>query len=174
MKVVFIRGVLSRYVKNQKNNEIRETFSYGIIYAYSIPLETHQGRLKIGSATINHPSPSGEQIKAAACKRIEQQTKTADVAYTLEHAELALTQKGEYFGDYDVHQVLLRSGYKRKSENVRNTRSEWFEIDLDKAVKAINAVKEGREALTTAERTTALDKPTRPPKPRRRRQTFLV
>lgn len=136
------------------NNSIRETFSYGIIYVYSIPIDSHKGRLKIGSTIIHHTTPTEEQIKAAARERIDQQTKTADIEYTLEHAELAVTNKGDYFGDYDVHQVLIRSGYKRKSENVKNARSEWFEIDIDKATKAINAVKDGREALTTAERTT--------------------
>jgi len=139
--------------KHELRNYIHETFSYGIIYVYSIPLETHHGRLKIGSATINHPNPTEEQIRSAACERIEQQTKTADISYTLEHAELAVTNKEAYFADYDVHQVLIRSGYKRKSENVRNTRSEWFEIDLGVAKKAIQAVKESRQSLTTKEKT---------------------
>lgn len=139
--------------KAKQHRDIQETFSYGIIYVYSIPLESHQGRLKIGSATINHPNPTEEQIKSAARERIEQQTKTADISYKLEHAELAVTQKGDYFSDYDVHQVLVRSSYKRKSENVKNTRSEWFEIDLEKAKSAIKAVKEGRHSLTTKERT---------------------
>lgn len=143
-------------VKKQTSNplgQIHDTFSYGIIYVYSIPLGTHKGRLKIGSATINHSSPTEDQIKVAACERIKQQTKTADIKYKLEYAELAITKKGEYFRDHDVHQVLIRSGYKRKSENVKNTKSEWFEIDLEKVKNAIQAVKEGRDALTTAERT---------------------
>lgn len=139
--------------RNQTNNSIQETFSHGVIYVYSIPLDSHKGRLKIGSATVTSSAPTEEQVVTAAHERIKQQTKTADIKYKLEHVELALTNDGAYFGDYDVHQVLLRSGYKRKSENVKNARSEWFEIDIDKAVAAINAVKEGRDALTTAERT---------------------
>lgn len=145
---------MSRLIQRRsQTNSIIDTFSYGIIYVYSIPLDSHKGRLKIGSATVNHPNPSDEQIKAAARERIEQQTKTADISYNLEHCELAVTRKGEYFSDHDVHEVLRRSGYERKSE-VKNTRSEWFEINLDLAKKAIQAVKEGRKALTTAERTT--------------------
>jgi superfamily II DNA or RNA helicase len=150
-----------------QHNDIQETFSYGIIYVYSIPLATHQGRLKIGSATINHPQPTEEQIKAAARERIEQQTKTADVAYTLEHAELAVTEKGVYFADYDVHQVLIRSGYKRKSENVQNARSEWFEIDLGVAKNAIQAVKNGRQSLTAKEKA-AVEKGAFPFRPNQR------
>jgi hypothetical protein len=141
------------YAKIRNNSDIQETFSYGIIYVYSIPLESHRGRLKIGSATINHSNPTEDQIKSAALERINQQTKTADISYNLEHTELAVTGKGDYFADYDVHQVLIRSGYMRKSENIKNARSEWFEIDLEKAKSAIAAVKEGRQSLTTKERT---------------------
>lgn len=135
-------------------SHIKETFSYGIIYIYSIPDEKHKGRLKIGSATIASQNPTEEEISLAAHDRIKQQTKTADISYILEHAELAVTNKSIYFSDYDVHEVLKRSGYKRKSENIKNIRSEWFEINLDIAKKAINAVKENRKALTTEERIT--------------------
>lgn len=131
---------------------ISETFSLGVVYVYSIPLGSHKGRLKIGSATTNHPNPTEDEIKFAAVQRIKQQTKTADISFTLEHVELAVTNKGNYFADGDVHQVLIRSGYKRKSENVKNVRSEWFEVDLEKAKNAIKAVKEGRQALTTEEK----------------------
>ncbi|MCA9354904.1 MAG: DEAD/DEAH box helicase family protein, partial [Candidatus Kaiserbacteria bacterium] len=138
---------------------VDETFSYGIIYAYSIPDKKHAGRLKIGSATISLANPTPEQINAAANARIEQQTKTADIPFNLEHAELSVTNKGEYFSDHDVHQVLLRSNYKRKSENVKNLKSEWFEVTLEVAQNAIQAVKEGRQALTTKERTATKNEP---------------
>ncbi len=36
----------------------------------------------------------------------------------------------------------MRSGYERKTENIKNAHSEWFEIDLDIAKNAIKAVKE--------------------------------
>ncbi|MFA7173964.1 MAG: Eco57I restriction-modification methylase domain-containing protein [Kiritimatiellia bacterium] len=131
---------------------IHDTFSYGVIYVYSIPGGTHKGRLKIGSATVQGINPTQADIDAAAHARIGQQTKTADIPFTLEHAELALTNDGNYFRDHHVHSVLERSGYKRKAENVRNTHSEWFEVGLDKTKSAITAVKEGREALSTRER----------------------
>ena len=124
-------------------SRINETFSYGIIYVYSIPDEKHKGRLKIGGATLASPNPTQEQIDSAAHARIKQQTKTADIYYKLEHAELAVTNGDKYFSDHDVHEVLKRSGYERKSESANNTHSEWFEINLEVAQKAIQATKEG-------------------------------
>lgn len=135
--------------------EIHDTFSYGVIYVYSIPAKSHKGRLKIGSATVQSANPTQKEIDAAAHDRIQQQTLTADIPYNLEHAELAVTNAGAFFRDYDVHNVLERSGYSRKAENFKNAHSEWFEINLDLAKNAVQAVKEGRQALSTKERTTA-------------------
>lgn len=134
-------------------NKIHETFSYGVIYVYSISDANHEGRLKIGRATVASLNPTQEMINTAAHERIRQQTKTADIPYSLEHAELSVTDKGEYFSDTNVHEVLIRSGYERKSENTKNVHSEWFEISLETAKNAIKAAKEGRKALTTEEKT---------------------
>lgn len=141
--------------KKSSNNNIKETFSYGVVYVYSIPLKTHNNRLKIGSATINSVNPTQQEINLAAEDRIKQQTKTADIPFKLEHADLAITNKKDYFSDHDVHEVLKRSGYKRKSENISNAHSEWFEINLEIAKNAINAVKEGRKSLTIGEKNTS-------------------
>jgi len=144
---------MSKEIKKlNKFNDINETFSYGIIYVYSIPDKKHEGRLKIGSATINSTNTTQENIDLVAHERIGQQTKTADISYNLEHAELAITNDGAYFSDYDVHEVLKRSGYKRKAENIKNSQSEWFEISLEIAKKAIQATKEGRKALSNKEK----------------------
>jgi len=140
-------------IDSQSQNKIHETFSYGVIYVYSIPDESHRGRLKIGSATVATSKPTADDIVAASHERIKQQTKTADISYKLEHSELAISDEGQkYFSDHEVHQILIRSGYDRKSENINNTHSEWFEIPLDIAKNAIKAAKEGRQALTTLER----------------------
>ena len=146
---------MSKKIKESyKGNDINETFSYGVIYVYSIPDEKHKGRLKIGSATLTSSNPTQENIYSAAHERIKQQTKTAVISYTLEHAELAITNDDKYFSDYDVHEVLKRSGYERKAESVKNSHSEWFELNLEVAKKAIQAVKEGRTALSTKEKIT--------------------
>ena len=137
----------------EKIQEIHETFSYGVVYVYSIPGDQHKGRLKIGAATVHSQSPTQKEIEASAHHRIKQQTRTADIRYVLEYATLAVTDDNRYFSDYDVHSVLTRSGFKRKSESVDNSHSEWFQIDLTTAKNAIQAAKEGRHALTTSERT---------------------
>jgi len=136
----------------QKTYKIEPSFSYRIIYVYSIPLETHEGLLKIGSASITSVTePSQREIDAAADTRIIQQTKTAMVPYNFLHAELAITDANESFSDNSVHEVLRRSGFDRISRNIKNQHSEWFEIDLDIAKNAIKAVKEGRTALNNTE-----------------------
>lgn len=141
-----------KVIDNNSMHDINETFSYGIVYVYSIPGASHKGRLKIGSTTIHSANPELGEVLFAAHDRIEKQTKTADVPYVLEHAELAITKDGKYFSDHKVHEVLMRSGYNRKPESVRNPHSEWFEVNLDIAKKAIQAVKEGRSALLTIEK----------------------
>lgn len=130
---------------------IHSTFSYGVIYVYSIPDEQHAGRLKIGSATISSKHPTQEEIERAAHLRIKQQTKTADIRYVLEYATLGLTNDNEFLSDYTVHEVLKRSGYMRSPENADNSHSEWFKVDLATAKYAIKAAKEGRAALNTDE-----------------------
>lgn len=133
------------------SHEIHETFSYSVIYIYSIPDEGHRGRLKIGAATTNIDSK--EEIEKAARKRIEQQTKTADVPYNLLLAEI-LKVPGDRVEDVDkpVHRILQRSGFQRRSENTKNGKSEWFEISLDVAKNAIKAAKEGRASLNVNEK----------------------
>ncbi|MCA9331864.1 DEAD/DEAH box helicase family protein, partial [Candidatus Saccharibacteria bacterium] len=140
----------------KSRTEIHETFSYGVLYVYSIPGDQHKGRLKIGGATVTSANPTQEDIEAAARERIKQQTKTADIPYVLEHAELTVANNGTYFSDYDVHEILKRSGYRRKSENTKNSHSEWFEVSLETAKNAIQAAKDGRESLTTVEKTGAV------------------
>lgn len=137
--------------QNTVDHTIHSTFSYGAIYIYSIPGEHHNGRLKIGSTTVNSTSPTQVEIERAAHERIRQQTTTADVRYNLEYATLAVTNNGDYLSDYMVHSVLKRSGYERKSENVKNSHSEWFTVDLNTAKNAIQAAKEGRAALNSNE-----------------------
>jgi superfamily II DNA or RNA helicase len=131
---------------------IHSTFSYGVIYVYSIPDDQHAGRLKIGSTTVSSYHPTQEEIDEAANYRIKQQTKTADIHYVLEYATLALTNDDHYLSDHAVHDVLKRSGYDRAPENANNSHSEWFKVDLGTAKNAIQVAKEGRAALNTAEK----------------------
>ncbi len=140
-------------------NCIFNTYSYGIVYTYTIPDKSHKGRVKIGAATYNgtikdplHPT-SGEQkeIDIAAKKRIDKQTKTPDIKYHLENAYISITKNGEFFNDYTVHNILKRSGYERKSTNTKNEHSEWFEISPALAKEAILAAIDGKKALSSTQ-----------------------
>ena len=82
------------------------------------------------------------------------------VAYDLQYTELARKvvtfSDGEVetslFRDKRVHEVLYRSGYTSKNFWFSDRTSEWFEVPLSVAIRAIQAVKEGRTALTAAEK----------------------
>lgn len=104
---------------------------------------------KIGDTTINDLEadnrPNSEDLRAVANRRIKQYMHTSGVPYVLQWAELAYRKQDKtWFRDYDVHEVLKRSGIKR-SDIVEG--EEWFKTDLETAKKAILAVKEGRESI---------------------------
>ncbi len=136
---------------------------YNLIYVFRIPDEAHSGCLKIGKTTCAAEGadafslqPNHEILNKAAQDRIDQYTKTANIFYDLLHTELAAYTdedgKIQGFTDTAVHNVLLRSGIKRKEfANIKKQGTEWFETDLETAKNAIKAVKEGRKSLTTAE-----------------------
>ncbi|MDO4521511.1 MAG: hypothetical protein Q4B57_00025 [Eubacteriales bacterium] len=67
------------------------------------------------------------------------------------------TEMPNSFGDSDAHDVLARSGYLCKKFPDSDWDSEWYQVNLETAVNAIHAFKEGRRDLTTAEK---VSKPT--------------
>lgn len=104
--------------------------------------------------------PNCAELNCAARDRIDQYTKTAMVEYDLQYTELARrtvtfpdgTTDTELFDDDDVHNVLYNSGFSARKFSNSNQDSEWFEVPLSVAIRAIQAVKEGRTALTAAEK----------------------
>ena len=126
-----------------------KTFESKLIYIFAIQDETHKGLLKIGDTTFSGNPYDKEAIENAAKKRINQYTVTANIEYELLYVDLAITKQGEYFRDYDVHNVLKRSGIKVHKSNDNKRGREWFKIDLNTAKNAIEAVKEGRKALSS-------------------------
>ena len=91
-------------------------------------------------------------LNKAAKARIDQYTKTVGIDYELLHTEIAIySHKGKIYGfnDKEVHDVLLRSGIKRKE--FASGANEWFYCDLETAKRAIAAVKEGRKSLHNSE-----------------------
>lgn len=136
-------------------------FEYKLIYIFEIRDESHKDLLKIGDTTIqtdefiDNLSPNCRILNQAAKKRIKQYTNTAGVSPELLHTEVAIRtvkdKNGEpalkAFRDYHVHRVLENSGIpKKKLKN--STSREWFEVDLQTALKAIEAVKKNQYNLS--------------------------
>lgn len=129
-----------------------------LIYVFRIPDAAHSDCLKIGEATFEDGNitlpPNSSALNKAAKARIDQYTKTAGITYELLHTEIAIFVRDGKLGamnDKEVHDVLLRSGIKRKVFDKVNGANEWFCCDLETAKRAITAVKEGRKALKGSE-----------------------
>lgn len=127
-----------------------------LIYVFRISDAAHSGCLKIGEATFDDGDimlpPNSSILNKAAKARIDQYTKTVGIDYELLYTEIAiysLNGKINGFNDKEVHEVLLRSGIKRKE--FASGANEWFYCDLETAKKAIAAVKERRKALKGSE-----------------------
>ena len=135
----------------------QDSFEYKLIYIFEINDETHAGLVKIGDATIKTDKSIDElpanchDLNQAAIRRIKQYTNTVGVDPKLLHTELAVkTIKDssgnivvKAFRDYDVHRVLTNSNIKKKSLH-GSTSKEWFSVDLQTALKAIEAVKKNQ------------------------------
>ncbi len=129
-----------------------------LIYVFRIPDAAHSDCLKIGEATFDDGNitlpPNSSALNKAAKARIDQYTKTAGITYELLHTEIAIFVRDGRLAavnDKEVHDVLLRSGIKRKVFDKVNGANEWFCCDLETAKRAIAAVKEGRKALHNSE-----------------------
>ena len=129
-----------------------------LIYVFRINDAAHRGCLKIGEATCEDEnvfglSPNSKALNEAARKRINQYTQTAGIAYDLLYTELTVYNRGglRSFNDKEVHNVLERSGIKKKVFDTVNKANEWFITDLETVKRAIAAVKESRSSLSSAE-----------------------
>lgn len=131
-----------------------------LIYVFRINDAAHSGCLKVGEATCDSDNvfglaPNSKPLNESAKKRINQYTQTAGIAYDLLYTELTIynsKKKGLCsFNDKEVHNVLERSGIKKKTFDTANKANEWFITDLETVKRAITAVKEGRESLSMAE-----------------------
>ena len=130
-----------------------------LIYVFRINDAAHRGCLKVGEATCDNDNvfglaPNSKALNESAKKRINQYTQTAGIAYDLLYTELTIynSKKGLCsFNDKEVHSVLERSGIRKKIFNTENKANEWFITDLETVKRAIAAVKEGRESLSSTE-----------------------
>lgn len=147
------------------SNFFQNSFGYKIIYIFEVNDEAHRGLLKIGDTTlqtdkaIDSLPPNCHELNQAAIKRIKSYTNTVGITFKLLHTELAVhTIKDREdnwvvraFRDHDVHKVLLNSGINKKKINNCTSR-EWFEVDLQTVLKAINAVKKNQPNLGNIQR----------------------
>lgn len=131
-----------------------------LIYVYRINDEAHRGILKIGEASYKSSAnylelqPNCKELNVAARERINQQTQTAGIKYELLYTEITAHFRDggvRSFNDKDVHNLLLRSGIRRKVFDTENNANEWFYCDLETAKAAIAALKQGRMSLRPGE-----------------------
>ena len=130
-----------------------------LIYVFRINDEEHNGCLKIGETTSDNEDiwglePNSKALNEAAKKRINSYTQTAGIRYELLYTEVSVyAKKGtiQAFSDKEVHNVLVRSGIKKKFFDIENKANEWFITDLETVKKAIAAVKAGKDSLNASE-----------------------
>lgn len=131
-----------------------------LIYVFRINDAAHRGCLKVGEATCDSDNvfglaPNSRALNESAKRRINQYTQTAGIAYDLLYTELTIysNKKKELcsFNDKEVHSVLERSDIRKKVFDTENKANEWFITDLETVKRAITAVKEGRQSLSSAE-----------------------
>lgn len=153
---------------NMSNNKFINIFDYKVIYIFEIQDEVHKGLLKIGDATLKSDTsidklpPNCKELNQAALKRIRSYTNTAGITPNLIYTELAVRTirdkkdgllKLQAFRDHDVHSVLKNSGIDYYKEFKGATGKEWFQIDLQTALNAIEAVKNNAANLSNTDTT---------------------
>ena len=153
---------------NMYNNKFINIFDYKVIYIFEIQDEVHKGLLKIGDATLKSDTsidklpPNCKELNQAALKLIRSYTNTAGITPNLIYTELAVRTirdkkdgllKLQAFRDHYVHSVLKNSGIDYYKEFKGATGKEWFQIYLQTALNAIEAVKNNAANLSNTDTT---------------------
>ena len=137
------------------------SFEYKVIYIFTVEDVAHRGLLKIGDATlhtevvIDRLTPNCRELNQAALKRIKAYTNTVGLIPKLLWSEVATrtvkqkdgSVKLQAFRDHQVHTVLKNSGIMPKELGKSR---EWFEVDIDTAKAAIDAVKQNHANLSNS------------------------
>lgn len=133
-----------------------QSFHFRLIYVFTINDTKHHGCVKVGETSlgedVDNPFgllPSCRELNKAAKARIDQYTKTlgVDDDVQLLYTELtASLSKGKIsqFNDKQVHDILERSGIKKKKIG---SATEWFECGVAEVKEAIKAAKDGRSSI---------------------------
>lgn len=150
-------------MESNDNIQFKNAFNYKVIYAFTVNDEKHKGLIKIGDATvytdssIDKLSPNCRELNQAALKRIKSYTNTVGVTPVLLHTELAIKEEHskdgsvqlKAFRDHEVHHVLENSNIKKVKID-GSTGREWYRIDKDTAIEAIQAVKKNYANLSNS------------------------
>lgn len=117
-----------------------------VIYVYKKNYREEEGFIKIGDASIDRPDANLEDnsayLKEIAEKRIRNYEHSSPI--TILYTTSAVDKNWAGFRDYQVHNVLERSGIPKMT---KGKSTEWFKTDLAHAKAAINAVKQGKTSL---------------------------
>lgn len=139
-----------------QQESVYKTAERKLIYVHQVDnssgkLPLYDGLEKVGEASTPADdleadwTPNSEFLREIADKRINQYMETAGLPHNTQWAELAYRKSDKtWFHDYDVHEVLQRSGVKKSEVTNGN---EWYETDVDTVRKAIAAVKAGQSAI---------------------------
>lgn len=139
-----------------QTESVYKTAERKLIYAHQVDnssggLSLYDGLEKVGEASTPADdleadwTPNSEYLREIADRRINQYMETAGVPHNTQWAELAYRKSDRtWFHDYDVHEVLQRSGVKK---SVVTKGNEWYQTDVDTVKKAITAVKAGQSAI---------------------------
>jgi len=130
-----------------------------LIYVFRINDTAHLSCLKVGEATVDTDDlfglqPNSKILNQAAKARINQYTQTAGISYELLYTESTIyidNKTIKSFNDYEVRNVLFRSGIKKKVFDIEKKANEWVITDLETVKKAITAVKQGKSSLNASE-----------------------
>lgn len=148
-------GAIGKFLE-PRAQEMYTTAERKFIYIQTVNNESglfdaFKGTHKIGEGSVSSDdietdwSPNSEFLRKVAPKRINQYMTTSGLPYTLGWVELAYRKATKsWFHDFDVHNVLKRSGIKQAEHLEGN---EWFKTDLETAKAAIKAVKDGKSYL---------------------------
>lgn len=141
------------------NKIFTNPFQYPLIYVFRINDKAHEGCLKVGQTSISidninieNITPNSKNLNEAAKKRIKQYTNTAGIEVDLIYTELAVyndkkSKEVKTFKDSDIHRVFDNSNIQRVKISDSTSR-EWFKVDLDTVIRAINVIKEGKNTLS--------------------------
>lgn len=112
------------------------------IYIYETPASRELGLIKIGYAQ-DVDQRIREQFNTASA------IDASSMAYSILYQSEAVKEDSTEFRDHDIHAALIAKGYSKHiitdGDTTIKGNTEWFKVDLDKAIHLIDQFKKGRK-----------------------------